>query len=67
MRDKGMEANMNVWREGKVFCQVTTEACLDSKKLNPEDMKSEVEHREAPKEDALVKPVRGRKKRHRGR
>jgi hypothetical protein len=24
-------------------CQVTMEACLDSKELNPEDMKSEVE------------------------
>jgi hypothetical protein len=36
-------------------------------KANPEEMESESEHREVPKEDAVVKPVRGRKKRHRDR
>jgi hypothetical protein len=33
-------------------------------KANPEEMESESEHREVPKEDAIVKPVKGRKKRH---
>jgi hypothetical protein len=40
-----------------IACQGTTEACLES----------ESEHREVPNEDAVVKLVRGRKKRHRGR
>jgi hypothetical protein len=30
-------------------------------------MESEEKHQEAPKEDAVVKPVKGRKKQHRGR
>jgi hypothetical protein len=33
---------------------------------NPEEMECESEHREVPKEDVVVKPVKGRKKRHRG-
>jgi hypothetical protein len=36
-------------------------------KANPEEMKSESEHRKVPKEDAVGKPVKGPKKRHRGR
>jgi hypothetical protein len=32
---------------------------------NPEEMESEWEHREVPKEDAVVKTVEGRKKGHR--
>jgi hypothetical protein len=32
-----------------------TEACLDSKKPNPEDIESEVEHREILTEEAAVK------------
>jgi hypothetical protein len=35
-------------------------------KANPEEMEPESEHREVLKEDAIVKPVRGWKKRHRG-
>jgi hypothetical protein len=35
--------------------------------LRPQYKKSVVEHQEVPKEDAVVKPVKGRKKRHRGR
>jgi hypothetical protein len=38
-----------------MFCQVTTEACLENKKLNSEDIESEVEHREVPTEEAAVK------------
>jgi hypothetical protein len=36
-------------------------------KANPEEMESDSNHQEAPKEDVVVKPVKGRKKRHRGR
>jgi hypothetical protein len=36
-------------------------------KANPVEMESESEHREIPQEDAVVKLVRGWKKRHRGR
>jgi hypothetical protein len=32
-----------------------------------EEMESGAEHQEGPKEDAVVKPVKGRKKRHRDR
>jgi hypothetical protein len=48
-------------------CQVTTEACLGSKELDPEDMEYEVGHREAPTEEAAVKSSGTMKKRHRGR
>jgi hypothetical protein len=34
---------------------VTTVACLDSKELNPEDMKSQVEHWEVPTEEVTEK------------
>jgi hypothetical protein len=36
-------------------------------KVNPEEMESESEHREVPKEDSMMKLVKGWKKRHRGR
>jgi hypothetical protein len=35
-------------------------------KANPEEMQSKVEQWEVHKEDAIVKPVGGQKKRHRG-
>jgi hypothetical protein len=46
--------------------QVTTVACLDSKELNLEDTESEVEHQEAPTEEAAVKSSGTMKKRHSG-
>jgi hypothetical protein len=46
-------------------CQVTTEACLDNKEPNPEDMEFEVEHRKVPMEEAAVKSSGTMKKRHR--
>jgi hypothetical protein len=55
-------------------CQETTEANpemmepnpdMECKETTPEDV--EAVHREVPMEDAVVKLVRGRKKRHRGR
>jgi hypothetical protein len=39
---------------------------LDSKELNLEDMESEVEHREVPMEETVVKSLGEIKKRHRG-
>jgi hypothetical protein len=36
-------------------------------KAKPEENESVAEHQEVPKEDSLVKPVKGRKKQHRGR
>jgi hypothetical protein len=60
-------ANMrDNWKE-TMSCQVTMEVCLDSKEPNPEDMQSEVEHREVPMEEAAVKSLRTMKKWHRGR
>jgi hypothetical protein len=50
-----MRSIVNAWivdmekgRKETMSCQVTTATCLDSKELNPEDMKSEVVHREDP-------------------
>jgi hypothetical protein len=60
-----MRSIVNAWiadmmkdRKETMSCQVTTAACLDSKEQNPEDMESEVEHREVPTEDAVVKPAK---------
>jgi hypothetical protein len=68
-----MRSIVNVWmadmnKDGKktTSCKVMTVACLDIQELNPEDMESEVEHREVPKENVVVKPFKGRKKRHWG-
>jgi hypothetical protein len=53
-------------------CQETTasheatEADAEKIEPNPGMMHSISEHEEVPKEDAIVKPVKGRKKRHRG-
>jgi hypothetical protein len=41
-----------------------TEACLDSKELNSEDIESEMEHREVPTGEAAVKSSETMKKRH---
>jgi hypothetical protein len=54
-------------RKEIMSCQVTMAACLDSKELSPEDMESEVEHREVPTEEATAKSSGTMKKRHRGR
>jgi hypothetical protein len=69
-----MIAKMIAWlaerkdrRKETMACQVTMEACLDSKEPNPEDRESEVEHRNAPTEEAAVKSSGAMKKRHRSR
>jgi hypothetical protein len=65
---------VNVWiadmkkdRKETMSCHVTTDACQDSKELNLEDVKFEVEHREVPMEETAVKSSRTMKKRHKGR
>jgi hypothetical protein len=40
----------------------TMEACLECEKPTSVDMEPEVDHREIPKEDTLMKPVEGRRK-----
>jgi hypothetical protein len=59
-------ANMRDGRKGTMSGQVTAEACLDSKELDPEGMESKVEHREVPMEEAAVKSSGTMKKRHKG-
>jgi hypothetical protein len=59
-------ADMKDRRRETMSCQVTTEACLYSKELNPEDIESQVEHREVPTEEIAVKSSGTMKKRHRG-
>jgi hypothetical protein len=72
--EAGMRSMVNAWianlredRKETMSCQVTTEAFLDSKELNPEEIESESKRWEVPTEDAVVKPAKGRKKRHRDR
>jgi hypothetical protein len=58
-------AELDAHHERMMACLGKTD--VTDLKANPEEMQSESEHREVPKEYAAVKPVRGRKKRHRGR
>jgi hypothetical protein len=48
-------------------CHKVKEADAEKTEPDREIMQSVAEHQMAPKEDAIVKPVKGRKKRHRGR
>jgi hypothetical protein len=48
-------------------CHEATEANMEKIQPDPGMMQSVDEQQEVPKEDAVVKPVRGRKKRHRDR
>jgi hypothetical protein len=64
---------MDAWRaeikdeqKEMMACQVTLEACLDSKEPNLEDMESEVDRPEVPMEEATVKSSGTMKKWHRG-
>jgi hypothetical protein len=60
-----MKANVNAWRKGMMAYQETTEAFLDSKEPNPEEMQSRAEHWEVPKEYITVKSSGALKKQHR--
>jgi hypothetical protein len=76
MRDKRTEAHLECQKptsgdmkicQEKTTCHEAMEGDTKEIELNPGMMQSVAEHQEAPKEDAIVKPVEGRKKRHRGR
>lgn len=45
----------------------TNQAMTKMNQEKMDDMESKMEHQEVPKEDTIVKPVKGQKKRHRGR
>jgi hypothetical protein len=53
--------------EETMACQETTEARLEEEKPTSVDRKPEAAEEEVPVEDAIVKPVKGRKKRYRGK
>jgi hypothetical protein len=48
-------------------CHEATETDTEKTESYPGMMQSVAEHQVSPKEDAVVKPVKGRKKRHRSR
>jgi hypothetical protein len=57
-----------VTRNKTMACQETTEAHLEKKQPTSLDRKPQAaEQREVPNEDAVVKPVKGWKRRHRGK
>jgi hypothetical protein len=58
-------AELGAHHERMVACLGKTEAT--ELKAKPEENESIAEQQEVPKEDAVVKPVKGWKKRHRGR
>jgi hypothetical protein len=59
---------MNANHNEMLDCQEMMEAHLEEKQLTSVDMKPEaVQQREVPNVDAVVKPVKGRKKRQRGK
>jgi uncharacterized coiled-coil protein SlyX len=66
MRDKRMEANMNDDQKETMVCQDAMEANLEKMVPNSGEKESVAEHQEVHKEDAIVKPVKGRKERNRG-
>jgi hypothetical protein len=71
-----MDAWFTEMKDGRretMACQEATEAnpektevCVNSKEPSPEEIESESERQEVPTKDAIVKPVRGRKKWQRG-
>jgi hypothetical protein len=58
-------SQMDALQERIMACLGKTEAT--DLKANPEEMQSKAEHQDVPKEQVVVKPVGGLKKRHRGR
>jgi hypothetical protein len=58
-RHERVIAKLDDWLRGM-------EACVGKLEANPEKSDAVVEHREVPKKQATVKPVRALKKRHRG-
>jgi hypothetical protein len=73
MQDKRMKANIDACildikneRKEMMACQDAMEANLVKTEPREEMMQSTEEHQVVPREDAIVIPVRGRKRRHRG-
>jgi hypothetical protein len=54
-------------RKEIMYCQEMMEANTGKTEPDPGMMQSIAEHQVVHKEEAVVKPVKGRKKRHRGR
>jgi hypothetical protein len=70
MRDKRAEAHLQCEEPTSADMKVCHEAAeADTEEIEPDPrmIQSIAEHQEVPKADAIVKPVRGQKKRHRGR
>jgi hypothetical protein len=59
-------AGMNAWQEETTACHEAMEPDIEKIKADSGMMEFEVEHREAPEEDTIVKPVEGQNKQHRG-
>jgi hypothetical protein len=57
-------AKLNGWRKQMEADQKVSKTT--DLKSNPEEMESEAEHWELPKEDSIAKPVKGLRKRHWG-
>jgi hypothetical protein len=66
MHEKRMEANFNICQKETIACQETTEANREKKEPSLKEIQSIVERRKVPVVDAVVKPVRGQKRRQRG-
>jgi hypothetical protein len=60
-------ANIKVARKKTTACQEVMGANPEKFEHDPGKMQSMEEHQEIPKEDTVVKPVKGREKRHRDR
>jgi hypothetical protein len=60
-------ASRRYGRKETMSCQEATERDTENTEPDPGMMQSVVEHQVAPKEDAILKPVKGRKKRRRDR
>jgi hypothetical protein len=58
--------SMRAWQIDTMACQEMMEANPEEEEPSPEEMEFEVYRQEIPMENAVEKPVRGRKKWHRG-
>jgi hypothetical protein len=61
------EEMMPITQKEMMACPEKMEACLEEKEPTSVETKPGVAQREVPNEDAVVKPVEGRKKRHRAK
>jgi hypothetical protein len=64
--EKPTSAGMMACQE-TTACHEATDANLENTEPDPGKMQFVVEHQEVPKDDAIVKPVKARRKRRRGR